>query len=296
MAPSHSRQLLVWTFPTIAILLSYLWFKRKRIGVRSDPGGINVDKEEVLTCKTQEKKIEDIPVDIPKTSSTPERKFSRSLSGVETAPIDIIIPRELRSVKSNPVVISDEDLDLEIEKIKSMKNEKFIRSKTLNNSTTSSTSSTNDKSPSKDNSNKAKNSPKPVKKLETTPIQRKQDMVEKKVESTGKMAQDIARVEQKLNNLKLGMKEGSKKKNKSKNGNKGAKNTNLNNGNSEHEELQRQSSERDSANHSPADVMLASPSLSSISDNHSEVSVTSFSLFYFCYYRVLSAYFLEKCS
>ncbi|KAI4460876.1 tudor domain containing protein [Holotrichia oblita] len=42
--------------------------------------------------------------------------------------------------------------------------------------------------------------------------------------------------------------------------------------NVENEEMQRQNVERDSANHSPADVMLASPSLSSISDNHSEGS------------------------
>lgn len=264
MAPSHSRQLLVWTFPTIAILLSYLWYKRKRIGVRSDPGGTSADKEEELTSETQ--KIE-TPVQIPKASSTPKRKFSRSLSGVETAPIDIIIPRELRSVKSNPVVISDEDLDLEIEKIKSMKNEIFNKSKALNSS-----NSSNEKSPSKDNNNKAK-SPTPTKKIEISSgeLEKKPDMVEKKVQAAGKMAQDMVRVEQKLNNLKLGMKEGSKKKGKSKGGFKAAKNSNLSSG-SEHEELQRQSSERDSANHSPADVMLASPSLSSISDNHSEVS------------------------
>lgn len=288
MAPSHSRQLLVWTFPTIAILLSYLWYKRKRIGVRSDPGGTSADKEEELTSETQ--KIEETPVQIPKASSTPERKFSRSLSGVETAPIDIIIPRELRSVKSNPVVISDEDLDLEIEKIKSMKNENFNKSKALNSS-----NSSNEKSPSKDNNNKAK-SPTPTKKIEISSgeVEKKPDMVEKKVQAAGKMAQDMVRVEQKLNNLKLGMKEGSKKKGKSKGGNKAAKNSNLSSG-SEHEELQRQSSERDSANHSPADVMLASPSLSSISDNHSEVSdyviiVAIFFFIHICHYRVLSIF------
>lgn len=293
MAPSHSRQLLVWTFPTIAILLSYLWFKRKRIGVRSDPGGINVDNSEerlLLPCAEAKGIVEETPVEIPQQQSsakaTPEKKFSRSLSGVETAPIDIIIPRELRSVKSNPVVISDEDLDLEIEKIKSMKNETFKKSRALNSSTTTTTTTTssskedvNEKTPPKQNSET------PVKKVETTSIkttekttpnktvERKLDMVEKKVEAAGKMAQDMVRVEQKLNNLKLGMNnsQSSKKKGK-KGGNKGGKNVKLT---SEREELQRQSSERDSANHSPADVMLASPSLSSISDNHSEVSTKS---------------------
>lgn len=286
MAPSHSRQLLVWTFPTIAILLSYLWFKRKRIGVRSDPGGTSVDRQEDLIASELTKPvIEGNSVEVPKvvSSSTPEKKFSRSLSGVETAPIDIIIPRELRAVKSNPVVIPDEDLDFEIEKIKSMKNETFNRSRALNNSNTTTTNNNNnnnnEKSPYKENNNKTK-SPAVVKKIET-PKERKLDMVEKKSETTTttaaaeKMAQDIVRVEKKLNNLKLGIRESAtKKKGKSKGANKAAKGANsLSSGGSEHEELQRQSSERDSANHSPADVMLASPSLSSISDNHSEVSV-----------------------
>lgn len=45
----------------------------------------------------------------------------RSLSGVETSPIDIVVPKQLRSKsKSNPVIISDEDLDVEIEKVRSM--------------------------------------------------------------------------------------------------------------------------------------------------------------------------------
>lgn len=298
MAPSHSRQLLVWTFPTIAILLSYLWFKRKRIGVRSDPGGVSADSEERLLT-SEAKTIEETPVEIPKAASTPEKKFSRSLSGVETAPIDIIIPRELRAVKSNPVVITDEDLDLEIEKIKSMKNETFNRSRALNTSTNSD-KDTNEKSPIKQSS--ATESETPVKKVETPTktverpaknkaVDRKLDMVEKKVEAVGKMAQDMVRVEQKLNNLKLGMKENSKKKGK-KGGNKGGKNVNLSSGR-EREELQRQSSERDSANHSPADVMLASPSLSSISDNHSEVSATSafLNVEFLWYYRLLSGYF-----
>lgn len=51
-------------------------------------------------------------------SSTPAKKFNRSLSGVETAPIDIVYPKDLKTSKSSPVVISDEDLDLEIEKVR----------------------------------------------------------------------------------------------------------------------------------------------------------------------------------
>lgn len=39
-----------------------------------------------------------------------------------------------------------------------------------------------------------------------------------------------------------------------------------------HREVHRKNSGRDSANHSPCEAMMASPSLSSISDNHSVVS------------------------
>lgn len=78
------------------------------------------------------------------------------------------------------------------------------------------------------------------------------------------MAQkDIAVVEDKLTSLKINNNNKETPKKREHRNSTGKK---------EHDELQRQSSERDSANHSPADVMLASPSLSSISDNHSEVS------------------------
>lgn len=265
MAPYHSRQLLVWTFPTIAILLSYLWFKKKRIGVRSDPGGTEIDKQEeekITTAQEQQP-----PLDIPPrqtTISSPEKKFSRSLSGVETAPIDIIIPRELRSVKSNPVVISDEDLDVEIEKIKSMKigAEPFTKS-------SKSVSGCETRLLEKDKINisspKIDNASTPIKSPTTTTMNIKSDMIDKAGE-TQVAQQEIIFVEKKLGTLKLSIKETPKKKGKF----KGKKMTVVSlNHSSEHEE--RQSSERDSANHSPADVMLASPSLSSISDNHSEV-------------------------
>lgn len=81
---------------------------------------------------------------------------------------------------------------------------------------------------------------------------------------------EVTCVEEKFNNLKLG-KDTPKKKNKGK-GKQQQSHAAMNGyKKNEHEDLHRQSSERDSANHSPADVMLASPSLSSISDNHSEV-------------------------
>lgn len=104
--------------PVVAIFFNYLWIKRKRVGSKSDPGDTSQTSSTVSTSSS--------PTAIAGTSSNSSpseyrQLFSRSLSGVESAPIDIIIPPKLRASKSNPVVISDEDLDLEIEKANSMR-------------------------------------------------------------------------------------------------------------------------------------------------------------------------------
>lgn len=235
MAPSHSRQLLVWTFPTIAILLSYLWYKRKRIGLRSDPGGTR----EQPPVEPEAKEPEETP-------QKAERTFTRSLSGVETAPIDIVLPRKLRLDRSTSIVVSHDDLDYEIEHSTKYYSEPVITFIPL---TERKKSSLHKSTPSSNTPIKAKNSP-----LNTIKSESVED----------KMAQkDVVSVDEKFGELKL--KETPKKKNK-----KQAK-VSVNMNNDHQEEAHRQSSERDSANHSPADVMLASPSLSSISDNHSEV-------------------------
>lgn len=277
MAPSHSRQLLVWSLPTIAVLLSYLWYRKKRIGLQSDTGGggqknikqttgsssnnktiqqqqqndtTNIETNNKLVDKTI---IEDTNViDITTPQSSPNRSFSRSLSGVDSQPIDIIIPPELRSIKTSPVIISDEDLDLEIEKIKSMKtstnNTVMSRSKQEDNKMLKS-------SPIQETSTNNNNST-------TTPMKQKKFMKNKK-EMKNKMTKDLNGVEEKLSTLKLNKETTS------------TATTTTTTPKRQSDDLQRQSSERDSANHSPADVMLASPSLSSISDNHSEGSSDS---------------------
>lgn len=266
MAPSHSRQLLAWTLPTIAVLFSYLWYKKKRIGARSDTGDTE-NQQGIGNSRDIEKKqpLEKVEAKRPETEpvSTPNRSFSRSLSGVESAPIDIVIPPSLRSTRSNPVVISDEDLDLEVEKIKSMKSGSGVLSRSKS-----------------DNSPKQSKTPSPSKadaspKIISPPSPLKEDLIAARSEKASKepekqieMAQkDIQVVEEKLTSLKINNNNNKETPKKREHRNSTGK--------KEHEELQRQSSERDSANHSPADVMLASPSLSSISDNHSEGSSDS---------------------
>lgn len=260
MAPSHSRQLLVWTLPTIAVLLSYLWYKKRRIGARSDPGDTTIQRKVQVSCKPLDEELFEKKKDTATVTSspqaTPTRNFSRSLSGVESTPIDIIIPPELRASKSAPLVISDEDLDFEIEKIKSMKNGNLFGSRKESSPKALETSPKSLAPPKSQ-------TPSPVKQ---TPVKiTTKSKKNRKEKDTIKMVQkDLTVVEEKLTSLKIDEKQKIEHKS-------------VSNGTTKQEiDLQRQSSERDSANHSPSDVMMASPSLSSISDNHSEVSIDLF--------------------
>jgi len=61
MVPSSSRQLLAWSLPTLAFLLSWLWYHRKRgISAQSDPGGTTQDTDS--TPKDTKQQAEDLQV------------------------------------------------------------------------------------------------------------------------------------------------------------------------------------------------------------------------------------------
>lgn len=326
MAPSPIRQLLVWSLPSVAVLLSYLWYKKRRIGARSDTGGSkpieesivseNIEKTEAVNIVRSELESERVRAQsIPTT--TRAKKYNRSLSGVETTPIDIVYPRDLKASKSSPVIISDEDLDLEIEKVKSMRNQynspstisahlsktpsptkaetlKTAESKYQQSSPDNTDNVTNpstspeitapkkesfEHSPTNHNNNNIKvtqtnNTQTP----KTTPKKNKgKNNKEKKQEKPvgKKMAQkDVKAVEEKMTALKVSNnKESQKKETASKTTEK--ENNDKNKEQNRHNEVHRKNSGRDSANHSPSDVMMASPSLSSMSDNHSEGSSDS---------------------
>lgn len=113
MGPGQAR-LLIWSVPTVAVLLSLVWYKRK--------GGKKVKPKEVIEPPEEKIQTEELVQEI-KLPTTPQRSpYSRSLSGVESSPIDI------KSNRSPPLVISDQELDMEIEKIKSMKSTNVVSS------------------------------------------------------------------------------------------------------------------------------------------------------------------------
>lgn len=258
MAPIPSRQLLAWTLPTIAALLSYLWYKRKRIGVRSDPGQ-QTSKEQFQSDKISseaELKRDKIITD---TESTPNRKFSRSLSGVESTPIDIVLPPQLRASRSTPKVISDEELDLEIEKIKSMRNGSLFSNSKIESSL----------SPQQQQGEnlKVQQTPSPPKREPNLTPPTSDQKIKNKKQKNKMVRKEIEMVSEQINSLNISNNRSSPEKHHV------HENDDNSNGHKSELDFQRQSNERDSANHSPADVMLASPSLSIISDNHSEVNL-----------------------
>lgn len=292
MAPSYSRQLLVFAVPTIAVLLTYFWFKRKRGVKQSDPGDSPSIAETKLTSnKTSElQEVSNTPTKSIATPSggnigTPQHHQPQGSSSDNTSPfgspdrsprvlstpstpIDIIIPRELRSQRTSPIVISDEDLDIEIEKVKSMRSYSSEHYKLSGGSDTidgiSTTSSTSSRTPAKKAKAKVQQpeDAMPAGKLDSQ-VKSKNQMKTNAEKKKGKMT-PVKKVEEELSNMKLNQESETQEEVKVENGRKEEQ------ANAHAEE--RQSSERDSANHSPADVMLASPSLSCISDNHSEVS------------------------
>ncbi|CAK1552012.1 unnamed protein product [Leptosia nina] len=106
MAPC--RQLLMWSVPSIAVLLGIFWFKKKREYAKSDPGG----RERIKSL--QEELAEALNAEAEIRRLSPLGKADRSV--IKSAPIDII-PNGSGSQRSSPIELTDEEIDLEIERI-----------------------------------------------------------------------------------------------------------------------------------------------------------------------------------
>lgn len=117
MAPC--RQLLMWSVPSIAVLLGIFWFKKKREYAKSDPGG----RERLKNLK--EELAEALNAHAEAQKASPLGKADRSI--IKSSPIDIK-PNGINSQRSSPLELTDEEVDIEIEKIisrkKSIVNEK----------------------------------------------------------------------------------------------------------------------------------------------------------------------------
>lgn len=278
MAPC--RQLLMWSVPSIAVLLGIFWFRKKREYAKSDPGG----RERIKSLKEELAEALNAQAEAKRTS--PLGKAERSV--IKSAPIDIV-PNGINSQRSSPLELTDEEVDLEIEKIirkKSIEKEKRM-------------SAGFDKFSSMSLSSKEL----PFTQKDIAPVCSTLPNVVSCRKSNGKLsplktneghthvinAHDIPGhseegfMQQHSTKLDVAVSAMSTAEDSNV---ADVEDSNINNINvidepSDSNESDnrfstaqsRHISERDSANHSPVDPMLASPSMCHFSDNHSEVIV-----------------------
>lgn len=251
MAPASApRQLWVWSLPSLVILLSLVWYKRKRNTLRSDPGGTLKLLPDAADTEQQdiEDKVDHGPPALTRCESTHEADSTNevvdhtveSVSAVKveaetvaetvsSAPTSVPVIEALAECKKQVAVHCQVLSAAEVDE----------KSETLVGVVKAATGSTADSEepPLAASQEKAVSTSAEMKdsKSAEAPVAPPQDIKDE--------SDKVSSLEGKLASLALGS-----------------------------SEEQRRGAERDSANHSPVDAMLASPSMSSYSDEHSEVS------------------------
>lgn len=280
MAPC--RQLLMWSVPSIAVLLGIFWFKKKREYAKSDPGG----RERIKSLKEELAEALNAQAEAKRTS--PLGKVEHSI--IKSAPIDII-PNGSNSQRSSPLELTDEEVDIEIEKIirkKSIEKEKrmsagfdkissSLYSKEVSFTVNEPPSNMCSTLPTVANCYK-NNNVSPLKIIKgNTKVIKVQDMpisnseVECLQQESIKLESGLSVVTVNEDSNVVDAKEHSNSNNIQVD-----EVSDSNESNDQFSPAQsRHLSERDSANHSPVDPMLASPSMCHFSDNHSEGSSDS---------------------
>ncbi|XP_063226136.1 A-kinase anchor protein 1, mitochondrial-like isoform X2 [Bacillus rossius redtenbacheri] len=91
MAPKPSYQLLIWSVPTVALLLTCLWYRRKRSSLRNDPGGTaSVDLAALLSKRRDHGR---------EPAAAQGESQCESTQQVETTATEIIEHKEIGSTK-----------------------------------------------------------------------------------------------------------------------------------------------------------------------------------------------------
>ncbi|XP_026275712.1 KH domain-containing protein akap-1 isoform X1 [Frankliniella occidentalis] len=267
MAPASTpRQLWVWSLPSLVILLSLVWYKRKRNTLRSDPGGTSKllpDASESESKGLEEDNTSPLLVHGEATSnpdSTNEsvELYQKSLASVKNLisekPGGIVeVPiSETDSVKpeSTEVLAVEEVLCKQVAPVCDVlpvRKEAKVCEVIVDKKEIAPCVTENSKEKSTESEDSVIVCEKKV--ITTSTNMKDTKEVEVSVAPSKDLKDDsdkVAALEGKLASLALGS-----------------------------SEEQRRGAERDSANHSPVDAMLASPSMSSYSDEHSEGSSDS---------------------
>lgn len=274
MAPC--RQLLMWSVPSIAVLLGIFWFRKKREYAKSDPGG----RERLKSLK--EELAEALNAEAEAMRVSPLGKTDRSI--IKSAPIDII-PNGSGSQRSSPLHLTDEEVDIEIEKIlrkKSLEKEKKMSfgagaHSLVANSCKMEGSFVVNETPNILSSHKAENafnkndidacSIKTIEDDAKLVISEDSITDECEAEYSQQNSTKLDTVESEVNTTEDSTVADTEELNMNNN----VEPSDSNDSENRFSAQTRRISERDSANHSPVDPMLASPSMCHFSDNHSEV-------------------------
>lgn len=247
MAPASApRQLWVWSLPSLVILLSLVWYKRKRNTLRSDPGGTLK-----LLPDAADSEQQDIEDKVDHSAPAESSYEADSTSEVIDHSVETVIAVKVETETGTEAVSSAPTSNPVIEALAECKKQVAVHCQVFSGSEVgekdetevrivkAATDSTVDSeelplAASKEEALSTSDEMKDSKSAEA-PVAPPQDIKDE--------SDKVSSLEGKLASLALGS-----------------------------SEEQRRGAERDSANHSPVDAMLASPSMSSYSDEHSEVS------------------------
>lgn len=275
----------MWSVPSIAVLLGIFWFRKKREYAKSDPGG----RERIKTLK--EELAEALNAEIESMRASPIGKSEHLI--IKSAPIDII-PNGSGSQRSSPLHLTDEEVDIEIEKIikkKSIEKEKkmsfgngvqsfvaanacIMESSFIVNETSSNLSPAETDTDSTFTKNDV-DICSVLTNADTIVVNSKDsitDEFEADFSQQNSTKQDVAASEVDISEESTV----ADTEELTINNNVVDEPSDSNDSENRFSTAQtRRISERDSANHSPVDPMLASPSMCHFSDNHSEGSSDS---------------------
>lgn len=269
------RQVLMWSVPSIAVLLGIFWFRKKRDS-KSDPGG----SERIKSLRDE--LAEALKIEAEAIKSSPVGKVDQAI--IKSAPIDIV-PNGTNSQRSSPLQLTDEEVDQEIDKI--------IRKKSLEKEKKSLTSFEMQKHfdlyKNELSDEKLSASTTATSTINTSTTEEQVEIVEASTSSliecpsltkNVSIVQTEAQEECNENNCieeVINVVDGESEDGELNNNvvNEPSSNNNNNRVSNAFPQQTRHISDRDSANHSPMDHMLASPSMCHFSDNHSEGSSDS---------------------
>lgn len=240
MSPSlpATRPVWVWSLPAFAIILSFLWYRKKRGSLKTDSGGAGETQDDQTSAEYVENVLIPEISGVESVSISAEEEVEVIVEGKVVEVLNQSVPVPVESVEEGPLEEPKEkEQEEEEEEVKKVEAEEPVAvEEAVAEVEVEKVEEDTPKSRSKCGK----------KKKEMAKMNESLDQRQSKEENTACI------LEQKLAKLDLAKQCSSEA--------------------GEEKQTNDDDAERDSANNSPSEVMLASPSVSGYSDTHSEVS------------------------